>query len=96
VKKYRTILRAMLQNMELHMGELEKEQLRYEDSSENLYEFMYNETNTYFKLKKNRKIKKRHNPSRRMLLLILISFMNTPMILSKFFGPMNYFLQAKI
>jgi len=35
----------------LHMEELLKEQLRYEDSSENIYEFMYDETDTYFKFK---------------------------------------------
>ena len=45
--------------MELQMGELEKEQLRYEDSSENLYECMYDETDTYFKSEKNRKNQKK-------------------------------------
>jgi len=48
--------------MELQMGELEKEQLRYEDSSENLYEFMYDETDTYFKSEKNRKNQKKTQP----------------------------------
>jgi len=95
VTKYRTILRAMLQNMEFHMGKLEKEQIRYKDSSDYFYEFMYDEeTNTYFKPEKTQKIKNRQNPRKRMLLLIPILLVNTQMILSISFETMFYFLHV--
>jgi hypothetical protein len=91
VKRYRAILTALLQNMEVHMETLKKEQFRYEKSCENFYDFMYNEPDTYFTPEKNQKNEKKQNPRKSVLLLVPILFMSTQMILSKFFEQTIYF-----
>jgi hypothetical protein len=95
VKKYRTILRAMLQNMEFHMGELEEEQLRYKDSSDYFYEFMYDEeTNTYFKPEKTQKNQKKTKSQKKNVVTNPYLLVNTQMILSISFITMIYFLHV--
>jgi hypothetical protein len=47
VNRYKTILTSLLQNLEFHMKKFEVGRFRYENSSEDFYNFMYNECAEY-------------------------------------------------
>jgi len=61
INRYRKVLTSLLQNLEFHMETLKTEHSRYESASDNIYEFLYDDSDDYIKqekIYKNEKNKK--------------------------------------
>ncbi len=55
VNCYKTVLTALLQNMEFHLDTLKTEHSHYESASDNINEFLYDDSDDYIKQEKNHK-----------------------------------------